>query len=362
VISLAGIAPAGDDVLFMTGATGTLGSEALRRLLHLEPGLRALVLVRDPRAWQARTVGMGGLDAGRVRPVVGDIRQPDLGLSAQDRRAVIRSTTLVLHAAADTTFSRSEADATAVNLDGTAHLLQLAEACRELRRFGFVSTAFVTGRRTGRIPEGPIANVPGWVNPYEESKHRAEELVRAVRPDALVVRPSTVVWDRTRGVIPQRNAAHHALRLLRRGFVPLLPGRSDTPVDLITSDYVAEGIARLMLSEASRASTVHLCAGDGAVALGELLRLAWVSFRRDPAWRARGLPEPRLVDLPTYRSFERSVAVGGDFRLRKTVGALSHFILQLSFPKHFTTDHARAALGCPPPRVVDYLPSLLRHL
>lgn len=349
------------DILLATGAGGMLGSRALARLLRADRTLRAIVLVRDPGRWHSLASARFGSAAERVRPVVGDVRKPGLGLSSEDRAAATGSTT-ILHAAADIVFSRTLSEARDTNVIGTGHVLDIADACPLLRRFTYVSTAFVAGRSRGRIPEAPLHDVPGWVNPYERSKHEAEAVVRAARPEATIVRSSTVVFDRVEGRIPQFNAAHKALRLLHSGLVPMMPGAEDTPVDLVPADFVADGIARLTLSESARGRTFHLCAGDGALALGDLLASCWTEFGRDAGWRIKAIPPPALVDIDTYRLFERTVEQTADAGLRRASRGLSHFIPHLAYPKRFATSATAAELGRRAPRVADYWPDMLRQL
>lgn len=349
------------DVMFITGATGMLGDRALVRMLHANPTLRVLALVRSRESWRRLAARLGGA-VERVRPVRGDLRCQGLALTSDDRERILGSATIVVHAAADIVFSRSLAESRNTNVGGTAQVLELADACRVLRRFVFVSTAFVAGRRTGTIPEDDLPGIRAWVNPYEQSKHEAESRVREARPGAAVIRPSTVVFDRETGDVPQYNAAHKALRLLHRGLVPMLPGTPDTFVDLVPADFVAEGIARIALSDSVGGGVYQLCAGEGALSLDALLETTWARFRDDAAWRRRGIPEPAIVGLDTYRLFTRSVEETADASLRRAARGLSHFVPQLALPKRFVTSRAEAVTGLRAPRVAEFWMDLLDHL
>src|SRR5687767_12063534 len=97
------------DAILLTGATGLVGSRVLRILLADGASRRAsgpiFVLVRDLRGWLARAA-VAGFDDPRVHPIVGDLTRPGLALAAADRRRVVAAIGAVLHAAADTCFSR----------------------------------------------------------------------------------------------------------------------------------------------------------------------------------------------------------------------------------------------------------------
>lgn len=348
------------ETIFVTGATGLVGGAVVERLLREAPERRVYVLVRDPSGWCRTALARGPL-GGRMVPVVGDLTRPGLGLGAEARREIVRSVDVVVHAAADTCFSRPLADARRTNRDGTARVLELWKGGGRLRRIVHVSTAFVAGRRTGRIGEDdPPARA--WVNAYERSKSEAEALVRGCGLPWTIVRPSTLVCDDPSGVVSRVNAVHRALRLHHAGLAALLPGSEETPVDLVPADWVAEGVAALALRPGLEGRTVHLCAGDGSLPLGELLDRAHAVWSEVPAWRRRGVERPVLTDLETYRLFEASVRDTGDPRLRRITRSFSHFVPQLALPKRFDTGAAEALLEAPAPPVRSYWERVLRHL
>src|SRR4029078_4149740 len=109
-------------------------------------------------------------------------------------------------------------------------------------------------------------------------------------------------------------------------------------------------------------SVVHLCAGEGALPLGELLDLTYSYWARDPEWRGRGIARPPLVDLATYALFERSIEEVGDASIKRLTRSLSHFVPQLALPKAFATSSARELLGCDAPPVRDFWLPMLEQL
>jgi hypothetical protein len=107
---------------------------------------------------------------------------------------------------------------------------------------------------------------------------------------------------------------------------------------------------------------VHLCAGEGALPLGELLDMTFAHWARDLAWRRRGIARPPLVDLATYSLFERSIEDVGDPSIKRLTRSLSHFVPQLALPKVFETSSARELLGCDAPPVRDFWLPMLEQL
>lgn len=347
--------------LFITGATGLVGEGVLRQMLRNDPALEAFALVRDDLRWRLVAGRLGPL-ASRVIPVRGDTTLPGMGLETSVRQRVERETRIVVHAAADTSFSRPLNQARVVNTVGTSHVAEVASACPQLDRFVFVSTAFVAGRTTGIVLELDNGCKDGWVNAYEQSKYEAESMIRASALPWTIVRPSTIVCRGTEGEIPQINAVHRALRIYHRGLAAMIPGDRANPFDVITSSYVTNGIARLALNERAVYRTAHLCSGRGALTLGELVDTAYEVWSEYPEWRKRGVERAIITDAATYDMFERAVMETGDVRLRAVLSSLSHFIPQLALPKQFDTTVAEALLGAPPPAARSYWKPMLRTL
>lgn len=351
-------------LVLVTGATGLLGGEVVRRWAALRPAPRLAVLVRDADRWR-RAAERLGLPRDAAVVLVGDVTREGLGLDADARRRLAREASAVVHLAADTTFSRPLAEARAANTLGTAHVLQAAAEWPHVDRVAFVSTAFVAGRRTGRVPEhadGAATPEIGWVNAYEQSKAEAERLVWEARPDAVVLRSSTVACDDATGRVTQRNAVHRALRLFHDGLAAMMPGVEDSALDVVTADYVADAVARLALRESVAGETLHLCAGAGALPLGELLDDTYARWARSLEWRRRAVARPALGDLRVWELFARTVEETGHPRLRQVTRALSHFLPQLALTKRFETARADALLGCPAPPVRSYWGAMIDHL
>lgn len=351
--------PASRSIL-ITGATGLLGRGVLQRLLASDAGLRAIVLVRDAARW-VRDSSASGVDD-RVTVVEGDLCSASLGLTSDARRMIGSQVNAIVHLAADTTFSNPLGKARAVNTIGTERLLELARECASPVRFAYVSTAFVAGRRTGLIAEELADPSAGWVNAYEQSKYEAEQIVCRHAAEWIILRPSTVVCDDGSGTVSQMNAVHRALRLYRAGLVAMMPGVDRSTIDVVTADFVADAIARLALRDDVAGSIVHLCAGEGALPLGELLDMTYAQWARDLQWRRRGIARPPLVDLDTYALFERSIEEVGDPSIKRLTRSLSHFVPQLALPKVFDTSTARALLGAGAPPVRAFWPRMLERL
>ena len=347
--------------VLVTGATGLVGVEVLRRILAAERDIEAFALVRNDAAWNSVSTSLGVL-AARITPVRGDVTVHGLGLEPLVRRRITLQTSAVVHAAADTSFSRPLDRARAVNTAGTRNVVDLAHECERLQRFSLVSTAFVAGRMTGTVMEQDNGSSAGWVNAYEQSKYEAEALLRESDLPWTIMRSSTIACDDVDGNVTQINAVHRALRIYHRGLAAMMPGDRANPLDVVTASFVGAAVARLTLDPRADRRTVHLCAGRNALTLGELVDNAYDVWSADPAWRKRRVERAMITDAETYHLFEDAVHQTGDPRLRSILTSLSYFIPQLALPKIFDTSIAEDLLGAPPPCARQFWLPMLRRL
>ena len=155
--------------VLLTGVTGFVGEALLARVVRDLPGTRVAALVRpkgahpsrDRLARVMRKPTFGGLDvdallAERVTVVSGDLNDvPELP-----------PVDIVLHCAGDVSFDPLIQDAFATNVTGTLALLQrvqeMAAATGTRPYYVHVSTAYVSGRRRGEVPEAPVDHTVDW--------------------------------------------------------------------------------------------------------------------------------------------------------------------------------------------------------
>ena len=337
------IVPGAGEAILLTGATGFVGMAVLARLLE-RTDRDVLVLVRSASQSQAdarlNAVLGSVFDAperheGRVRAVCGDLTAPGLGLGA-DREWIAEEVRDIVHGAASVAFDLSLAESRSINVEGTRRVLDLAEECAArgagLRRITYVSTAYVAGDRHGWAWETELDVGQGFRNAYEQSKHEAERLMwsRRDRLPVTIVRPSIVVGERGTGWTASFNVVYGPLRAFASGTLPVIPGRRDAVLDIVTVDHLADAILALTASPVAAGGTFHVVAGDQATTLGELARLAARRFGRRP---------PRLVPPRIYRSalhplILRRADADTRRRLARSKVYFPYFSLDLRFDDH----------------------------
>ncbi len=170
--------------ILVTGATGLVGNNVVRQLLHAGHAVRALVRASaDPRPLE-------GLDVERV---VGDVTD------AAAVTAAVAGASAVIHAAAEVRIGRTGLAAQRlVNVEGTRHV---ADAARRAGiRLVHVSTCDAIGRGTPESPATEDTPLPPARLPYVITKREAERVVLGnvvAGLDAVIVNPAFMIgpWD-----------------------------------------------------------------------------------------------------------------------------------------------------------------------
>lgn len=294
--------PTRGDGVVLTGVTGFVGTAvALRILERSDRQIVALVRaaskreaaqrVRDALADVVPSERLLESYCARCVAVPADLMADGLGLRHGDREAIAERCDEVVHCAASVSFDLPLEAARAVNAAGAARVAELATRVGErgdgLRRVVHVSTAYVAGARAGTFGEDDVTTpAGGYRNTYEQTKHEAEELLRAWQPalPLQIVRPSIVVGERATGWTRSFNVLYWPLKQFARGRLPVVPAVADAPVDVVPVDYVADVV--LGLSEAPL-GTYHAVAGRHASTVAEVIDMAAARF---------GVPAPEIVD------------------------------------------------------------------
>ena len=219
-----------------------------------------------------------------------DLRREALGLDPAVLASMAAELDLVVHCAAATGFNLDPATYRAVNVEGTARVLALAERAgpRPVPLL-HVSTAYVCGECFGPVAEAPPAPGTRFANGYEASKAEAEHLVLAARQRGLpvaIARPSVVVGAWADGGIARYDNLYGLIRLVAEGRVRTLPAAPGASLDMVPIDHVVHGLADIAASMgAERMGTAagrifHLVSGAPVpVALLRDLALSYPQFQ-----------------------------------------------------------------------------------
>jgi thioester reductase-like protein len=349
--------------ILLTGATGMVGREVLARLVRDARYERVLCLVRPSggESAQARLDALLGKigqapQPGRIAAIAGDVVQPELGLSPADRAALM-GVERIVHCAASVAFDLPIDEARLINVIGTERLLALARTLPGLERFDAVSTCYVAGMRDDLVREAELEHTRGFHNTYEQSKHESEQLLRRAMPDLPIAvhRPSIVVGDSRTGKTGAWKVLYWPLKVIARGFLPVIPYDPECRLDIVPVDFVADAILALADDPSTLGGTFHLAAGPGRdVTMGELMPTMFRKLGRRPPLRVKPLAWRKLVRPALAR------VPSGTLRRTLTTGLAYRPYLELRLRFDTTlSDRALSKTGVRCPAVMEYIDTIV---
>ena len=255
-----------NETIFITGFPGFIATRLVKRLAA--EGARFILLSQPAFLELAQTEAADiaretGVDLERFRIVTGDITAPNLGLSDAELANARRETTALFHLAAIYDLAVAEDIAVRVNVEGTRNVNQFAKSIEHLKRYHYVSTCYVSGKRQGVIKENELHHEAGFRNHYEETKYLAETEVDALKAELPVTihRPAVVCGDSRTGETAKYDGIYYLIHYLRRwprGLTLLNIGNSDVSLNLVPIDFVIEAMVALAKDDRAIGATVQL--------------------------------------------------------------------------------------------------------
>jgi len=344
-----------NETIFLTGYPGFIAGRLVERLAREGA---SFILLAEPRfAGQAREeasrlAARTGAAEERFRVVEGDITLEDLGLSGEDLAAARAETTLLFHLAAVYDLAVARGPAMRVNVEGTRRVNQFARSLPRLRRYHYVSTCYVAGRRTGLVREDELRHDAGFRNHYEETKYLAELEVEALKDELPVTvhRPSVVCGDSRTGETAKYDGVYYLINYLRMwpgGLSLVNIGNDDVRLNVVPVDFVVEALAALADDEAAEGATLQLADPDPLTTRELFDVIARNLAGRPSLLTAPGALVRAVLGLPLSEKVTGLPRVG-----------VPYFFLRQTY------DTARAGQLLAPrgvrcPRFPDYVPALL---
>ena len=317
-------------------------------------GCRVAVVVRETKKQSAaeriaEICSFWEDELGQVLPrpvcLVGDVCQPNLGMSHLDQLWVAKHCDSCIHNAAILDFRTAPRDQEpwVTNLDGTANVVSFCQSIG-IKDFHHVSTAYVCGNRVGTIREDELDCAQGFRNDYERSKFEAEQLVVAAEgfESKTIYRPAVITADSITGYTTTYHGLHLYLRLMSL-LVPQvepdengvrqtkirLPMTGDEKRNVVTVDWVSEVMTRLFLTKEAHGQTYHL-SPDEKLTPRQLIESCYKYFNSagvefcgncDPKDQELGEFEKNfLSNVGIYNSYDRCDPVFDNHNLKEFAG------------------------------------------
>ncbi|XP_053621923.1 fatty acyl-CoA reductase wat-like [Plodia interpunctella] len=280
-------------VVLVTGGSGFLGKQLIEKLFRTCDVKKLYILLR---AKKGKSIGER-LDyilrnpvydtlretrpwfADRIEAVEGDIASYRLGVADHMWDRLVDEVTVVFHGAATINFADPLQLATNINVKGTLEMLEFGKACKNLRSYVHISTAYNQALKNNvscdileEFPKAPLSPTtlvdlanrtetkvldemfhkylaPEYPNTYAYTKAVAEEAVRTMAGDLpiCVVRPSIVIpayTEPSAGWVDKNSiyGASGIIMGLGLGVIHTLISDPDIKIDIIPVDIVNNAV------------------------------------------------------------------------------------------------------------------------
>jgi NAD(P)-dependent dehydrogenase (short-subunit alcohol dehydrogenase family) len=248
---------------FVTGATGFIGRNLVETLLENREGTIYVLVREGSRGRLEELISRWGADD-RIEPIVGDLSQARLGVSDADLERLRGNVDHLFHLAAIYDMTADAESQMVANIEGTKHMVELAEAV-EAGCVHMVSSIAAAGLYRGVWREDMFEEAQELDNhPYFRTKHDSEGIVRleCSRP-WRVYRPGIVVGHSETGEMDKIDGPYYFFKLIRRirGAVPQwvpmvsVEGRE---INIVPVDFVVKAMDHIAHQDGHDGKAFHL--------------------------------------------------------------------------------------------------------
>lgn len=291
--------------VFITGATGLLGSYLLKILL--ENGYKVYALARNKgnktakdrvldvlRFWDDKILNE---NLSKLAVLTGDITHENLGLDNRTISLLKNEIDEIFHCAAITEFNAALAELRRVNVQGTKNLLDFfgkTYSSKILKGINYISTAFVCGTFDGSFAEKDFNLNQRFNNNYEQSKFEAENIARQYLKSGLpirIFRPPILIGEYFSGKTTEFKMFYEPLRLFSLEIFEEVPLDTRTFLNLMPVDLVAKAIYILSIHE--DIGKVYHITSPNAFAIDHIVSQSSIFFN---------FIKPRYIELQKYKA------------------------------------------------------------
>jgi NAD(P)-dependent dehydrogenase (short-subunit alcohol dehydrogenase family) len=335
---------------FVTGATGFIGRNLVELLLEREGTI--YVLVREGSQGRlAELRNRWGVDEERVVGIVGDLSQRRLGVSDADVGKLTGNVDHFFHLAA---IYDMEADAESqriANVEGTRHMIELAEAV-DAGRVHMVSSIAAAGLYRGNWREDMFDEAQNLdTHPYFRTKHESERVVReeCSRP-WRVYRPGIVVGNSETGEMDKIDGPYYFFKLIRRirqvvpAWMPM-PGVEGREINIVPVDFVVKAMDHIAHLDGLDGRAFSLTDPDPLSAGGVIDVFARAAHAPQSSLRAPAATTEALQPLIAVALTNVPFANALTDRVLEDFGIPRSVLIYLNYPTHFDSRRTQAALA-----------------
>jgi thioester reductase-like protein len=249
---------------FVTGATGFIGRHLVERLLERDGEINVLVRAESTDKVEGLMEGWSRFgDTDRITVVAGDLSEPLLGVSDEDRERLRSNVDHFFHLAAIYDMAADEERNTQLNVGGTQNAVDLANDL-QAGILHHVSSIAAAGMYDGHFTEDMFDEGQKLTHPYHRTKFESEKIAREQTQGAWrVYRPSIVVGHSETGEMDKIDGPYYFFKALQkvRATIPQwfpLVGIEVGRTNIVPVDYVAKALDHIAHQPGLDGQAFHL--------------------------------------------------------------------------------------------------------
>ncbi|KZE66043.1 hypothetical protein AWM68_06610 [Fictibacillus phosphorivorans] len=284
---------------FITGYPGFIASKLVKALQTEYPSSSFYLLILKHERQIAENKLENQYD--HIHLLEGDITKDQLGLSSTEIEHLSEHITHCIHLAALYDLTIPYEPAYSCNVTGTKNVLSFVESCKNLKRFCYFSTAYVSGNEQGEILENDLKEPQSFRNFYEQTKHEAESIVRASinRIPTTIIRPGIIVGDSITGETIKFDGPYFMMQFINRLARLPIPniGKSTSKIHLVPVDFIIKASVFLMHDAKGESKTYHLLSPDSPSIQEAYSLLCQELTGKKPSWTLSNRFAERLLSF-----------------------------------------------------------------
>jgi NAD(P)-dependent dehydrogenase (short-subunit alcohol dehydrogenase family) len=248
---------------FVTGATGFIGRHLIEQLLRREGDIHVLVREGSRDRLDALIDGWGPGARDRIKPVVGDLGEPMLGVDETTREQLRGNVEHFFHLAAMYDMAADDETNEALNVGGTGNAVALANDIKP-GHFHHASSIAVAGNYEGHFTEDMFDEGQELPHSYHRTKFESEKLVRSkLDVPWRVYRPAIVVGNSKTGEMDKIDGPYYffkGIQKIRHALPQWFPLVSIEwgKTNIVPVDYVAAAIDHIAHASGLDGQAFHL--------------------------------------------------------------------------------------------------------
>ena len=181
-----------------TGFPGFIATQLIKELIRVGELEKIYAVVQSSQVELAKEKAASIMNEMNVsfpfEILVGDIMKAELGMAHELMDDLHEEKLTVWHLAAIYDLAVKAEIAWQVNVEGTRQVIEFVRNHPSIDAIMYFSTAYVAGKREGKLLETELIRPDSFKNHYEETKFEAELLVEELKKDVAVtiIRPGIV--------------------------------------------------------------------------------------------------------------------------------------------------------------------------